>query len=319
MKLHIRHTLTDQKTIADPAVRAIMELLNQQMDHDWMNGHRFLPALSQEFEFVWVTRKGKLTTRLAHYFYENFRIKLPKTLLAEIGNIARQHAETGNTYHFEFTDTFDWEDGDFGDGGSCYWGSHEAAREMLVINNALAICFYNEAGDGIGRAWLYDNNDYWIIWNGYGFAGNSTLTIARVFASFIGMSFKKIGLSNRGVIGGMLYINGGIGYAIGSESAIANVTHYDFWWDGLEVCYECGATLDEDDTYRGANDEIYCDHCFYNHFDTCSRCGETDWAENFTRTADDEYVCEDCLAHRYEHCERCDTYYRSETCPNCRK
>jgi hypothetical protein len=320
MKLNHRYTLTLNAQITYAGVGEIRRLL-WTAKGDWSNTYQFLPPLPNNFDFVWMSDDGKLTTRVSHYYYKQFSIKLPASILTEIGNIARAHSHTGETYHFEFVNRITWDDGDFGDDGSCYWGSNGGAREMLEDNGALAIRFYDADGYGIARAWLYDATKFWVLWNGYGFADNSTLTIAKVFASFTDHTYKQIYLANHGVSSGTLYINNGKGYVIGTTEAIENLRTFDLGFNDIyaDTCYECDRTVYEDEVYWGPDDNTYCQHCFYRLYDRCTMCGETYEQDEITYL-DGSYLCEDCLESHRVKCEKCGNYYISHgyrSCLNC--
>lgn len=320
MELNHRYTLTLTEHMTPTGKSAIRKLLWTEKG-DWSDTYQFTPPLPQNFDFIWLNDDGKLTTRISHYYYKQFNIKLPASILTEIGNIARAHTLTSETFRFEFVNRIDWEDGDFGDDGSCYWGSNAGAREMIQDNGALAIRFYDADGYGIARAWLYDATKFWILWNGYGFADDSTLTIAKVFASFKDYTYKRIYLANYGASSGTLYINNGKGYAIGTPDAIENLRTYDLEFQDyyMDTCYECDRALYSDDVYWGPDENTYCQDCFYRFYDRCVLCGESFEKEEITYI-DEHYLCPDCLDRRYDQCKTCGRYYRGYLgipCPHC--
>lgn|GEM_PF-3116100 len=313
-------------TISDFGIAEILRLLQRQnlRRDNWaalnpQNQRMFLPELPAEWSWQWVVTgranyTGTFPKRIRKYYFKNFGLKMPEALLAELGNIARAHASEAVTYRFEFVDTFDWEDGDFGDAGSCYWGENSGARDMLADNDALAIRFYNEDGSGLARAWVAPiDTDLYIVFNGYGFPGHATLTIARVMAAHFGLAYRKIALSNDGTTSGLLWINGGAGYIVGTPDVADGFTDYDFNWPDhySDYCYSCGTRIHGDDYYHGADDEMYCVDCYYNRFEDCYRCGSCEWREDVTYV-DDDPICPTCLRRHYTACASCDEYRPNE-------
>lgn len=277
-----------------------------------------LPLLPDDWQWVWViTGKaeyvGTFPKRVSKYLYKQ-GYKCPPEFLQTLGTLAKMHSGDSVSYTFEIVDRIDWNSGDFGDSGSCYWGSHVPAKGM-VEDNGYAIRFFDSFGAGLGRAWiaLYEA-DLHIFFNGYGF-DNGPLTIARVFAFNFGLSYKRIALENNGTSNGMLYINGGYGYAVGTTQRLATLTPVDLEWESPceDTCTDCGDCLNEDEVYIGADDAMYCRNCFYDHFDTCEHCGQACYQDGITYIAHAEiYVCEHCLDRRYGFCDECEEWYLAD-------
>ncbi len=188
----------------------------------------YLQPLPNDWNWVWVvTRKadfvGTFAKRVSKYYHVAQGLKCPAEFIQEIGNIARSHSSDAMSYDFEFVARIDWEAGAFGDDGSCWWGEYEEARSLLIDNGGRAVRFYRD-GAGIGRAWMAPYNEtLYILFNGYGFVGDSTLVIARIVAEFLGLSYKRIELENHN---GLMFINNDTGYLIGPHDMIAPVdTH----------------------------------------------------------------------------------------------
>lgn len=279
------------------------------------NRNFFMRPLPDEWDWQWLVTEGdyvgKFPKRVRKYYHVAMGLKCPETFLVQIGNLARQHTEDRLVYSFEFVNRFDWDDGDFGDSGSCYWGSNSGAIEILYEQGAMAILFYNADGDGYARAWFVDLTDsegIYVVFNGYGFASSPTRTIARIVAAFFGLAYKKIWLSNFGMDNGLLWINGGIGYVIGESERIQGVDRFDFEWPGGIVCYNCGTYIVADNSYTGADGYDYCEYCFYDSFDTCSWCGETHYRDA-VYWIDDELFCDDCRNRRCHRCAKCQEWH----------
>jgi hypothetical protein len=295
----------------------------------------FLPNLPFDWAWEWVIKGrgeyvGTFPKRASKFYWQVHNLKCPNAFVQELGNLARQHSSDSVTYEFDFVNQFNWISGDFGDKHSCFWGSRDAARQILTDNNALAMRFYKD-DSGIARAWLAQLSDNrFIIFNGYGFQANSTLTIARVLATYLGLSYKRIALENFGKNDGTLWINSGIGYLISTSEQAENISEYDLEFqsqsEDLHECYSCGNTIHEDDSYNAPNDEIYCQDCFYETFAYCEHCGEADYREDMSYIDNVGDVCESCVDRRYTYCNRCYEYHPNDSvievegdyfCDNC--
>lgn len=333
IELYKRYILTNEAgTIGYIGIAQIQNFIARQylQSDDWRKLNpetslQTLPRLPLDWPFVWVINEGEyrgtFPKRARSYYHKAHGLKCPDSFLTELGNIARRFSESAWAYHFEFVNRFDWQDGDFGDGGSCYWADRRGAREMLENNGAWAIRFYDDVGGGFARAWVVEvQESLYIVFNGYGFHSDPTFIIARVIAQFLGLTFRKIDLNNNGTYTGTLYINAsGSGYIIGNPETMANIHRYDFRWDDMycESCYSCNDPVDEYDVYIGADGNAYCEHCYYELFDSCERCGETHWRENITYTGDSRLLCHDCLeASDYEECARCYEMFHVEDMHN---
>lgn len=283
MELYQLNKVTrDKGIISDAGYEAIQTLIkSQRLDKGhWksLNPHLqrvTLPSLPVTWEWQWVLDKGEyrgtFPKRIRKYYHEH-GIKCPDTFIQVLGEIARRFTSDGITYEFEFVDEFDWIDGDFGDAGSCFWSSNATARITLQDNEALAIRFYQD-GDGFARAWVarLEDNQY-IVFNGYGLP---THTIASIMADFLKLSHHQIWLTNYGTTHGTIWINGGTGFIIGTPDQIREIHAWDLRYEVEHTqCYNCGDVMSYDESYRGNDDNDYCQDCFYDLFDSCERCGE---------------------------------------------
>jgi len=327
MELNKRFTLTSPKgTISNAGIDGITLFISNQrlMQGAWkeMNPETelvFLPPLPNEWEWVWTIQRGKyagtLPKRVSSYYHKVHKLKCPPDFLREIGNLAKQHTEDNATYTFEVVDKFDWNAGDFGDRGSCFWGGRERAREIMQENGGLAVCFYDSEGKGIARAWFQSiGENLYVVWNGYGFPGNPTLTIARVIALHLNASYKRIQLTNSSSDSGVLYINSGRGFMIGASEVLEQYIQYDFEWDTADdTCEDCGRDLYEDDVYVTPDGQHLCESCYHELYENCERCGE-DYPRESVHYIESvrQYVCEHCVEYDFSYCESCDREYLSE-------
>ena len=237
LTLDTRFTLTmPLGTISDTGRELILVLINSQRIREgvWKElnpetQYNYLSPLPSDWDWVWlVTEKvsyvGTFAKRVSKFYHKTLSLKCPPEFIQEIGNISRAHSSDAVTYDFEFVNRIDWQDGDFGDEGSCWWGDYEEARPLLLENGGLAIRFYRETV-GLGRAWIVPRGETFIVFNGYGFASDSTLIIARVMAQFLGLSYSRISLMNHN---NRMYINNDAGYIIGPHHLIKDVSHHGF-------------------------------------------------------------------------------------------
>lgn len=208
---------------------------------------------------------GKFTTRLEQYVWKVTGTKISDKILEQIGNIAAQSIIPEKNYTFCITDKIDWDDGDFGDMGSCYWRENQMAQKVLSDNDFRAIKLYNKNGDGIGRAWILGCKDYPVMFNCYG-PGPSE------FAAIISKEFsskqKRVYVTNNGTSSNLLYINGGFGYLFyDSEEEIPDNIDFEIDIDHYlndHVCTECGKKGIHRDNIYFVDDshDILCYSCY---------------------------------------------------------
>jgi hypothetical protein len=314
--LYTRYTVTAPKgTISERGIEEVTKFIQAQRlsSDEWREANPNIPytylySLPVDWDWTWVVQKGEyagtLPKRISKYYFKVYNIKCPESFLSQIGNIARAHSEDNLQYEFDFVDKFDWESGDFGDSHSCFWGSKEEARDILHENGALAVRFYKD-GAGSARAWLYKSEEFLLVFNGYGYL---TLHIARVLSLHFNVSYKKIRLTNYNRDDGTLWINGGTGYLVGTLENIESMDEFDLeWGDDYLRCYDCGEVINDYNSMTGADDELYCEHCFYNRFDSCSRCGETFYQDDIYYIHED-YYCEHCADRYFTTCVDCGEY-----------
>lgn len=273
-----------------------------------------LPSLPEDWNWTWIVQRGTyagtMPKRISSYYHKVHSLKCPPAFLTAVGNLARQHSLDNTAYDFEFVDHFDWQAGEFGDHGSCLWGSRETAKDIMLANGCKAVRFYDANGNGQGRAWFYTiQPDLHVVWGGYGFLADATLTIARVLALHLALTYKRISLTNNEDDGGLVWINAGRGYLIGFPDVLKLYDRYDLGWETNEDhCHDCGRALDEDDTYIGADDEMYCQRCYDESFDDCAHCGRSEFRDNTTYIDGMGAVCDTCLDRHYVRCETCEEW-----------
>lgn len=279
----------------------------------------------------WINKEGKFPKRVFNHFRQMFNVKLSNDIIGVIGDLIRRYMLIDESVNFDLTDKFNWNAGDFGDSGSCYWESRCSARDTLEYHNALAFRTYgtNQYGyqHGLGRVWIgrYSDNDL-IFFNAYGeMLENRSLSrerAARIFCKFFEnttgkkLYSKSINLTNNYSSSDFLYINGGKGILVSSREIPDNLGELDFMYYEVHgdysedsncwTCENCGNEFDYDDDYRFEfGEDFYCESCRDDLFTRCHRCHN--WIENnnvIVSQADYPY-CDDCYHDRFRECESC--------------
>jgi hypothetical protein len=260
---------------------------------------------------------GSLVKRLRRYLHRNLApelfAKITSDVLGHIGSIVGEYQNA--KVWFDFTDRFDWCDGDFGDGGSCFMsktGCRYWMRERLEEHGCHAIRFYDELGNGKARAILVPHEGGLVVVNSYGF---SLLKTARIVSSIVGMPYRKVQVANNDDTAGDFYLNGGDGFVISNDACEVydedGSDTIDFGLDcsrPCDHCSNCDCELSDDDTIV-VDGETYCRDCV----NYCESCEEYHTGENTTvhtscsRTIE---VCDSCRDNRdYICCPCCDEYF----------
>lgn len=286
----------------------------------------------------WIVSKGKyagtLPKRLSSMMYKTYGIKLDSQLLSILGGeLGKLNSDTQVKY-IQLLDGIDWESGQFGDYGSCFWGSNSGAKDMLGEVGSLSLKVYstNEPknnhsqdyhcdyrcidSDSVDNDTIYSNSRCWIIphkrglilFNGYGY---ELITQVRLLSTLLGVSYKKIQLSNNGSGTDTLYINSDMGYLLGNQCDICNTDSINLSIDDKDSqdCEECGCSYRQDDlTYM--DDRNLCNDCLSDNYTYCECCSEY-------KCNDDIYYIQDdnqnyCRYHYNRHdgfqCESCDEF-----------
>jgi polyhydroxyalkanoate synthesis regulator phasin len=275
----------------------------------WSETKRDYHPLPKEFEWVWTTNRGTLPKRITSYYYKNWQVKLSPEIVTELGNRGKLHASKAQTIVMDMTDSIDWQDGQFGDNGSCFWGEKSGAKSMIE-KHGFAVRAYKardaytiKEGDpivwshirGYARAWLAEvRRNVVVVFNGY---GESTLNFARLLALKFGCSYKRINLLNNGYDDGVLWINGAVGYLIGEHSKIEGFSKHDLGWPDIEderyYCEVCEDRIHADETVR-AEDRYghtltVCEGCSV----TCDNCCNA-FTSDAVRRFDGDRLCNNC-------------------------
>lgn len=163
--------------------------------------------LPKDWSWHWMVDRGeyrgRLPRRIASFFKKQCNVTLTSGNIATLGNLARQHCHVRKQYTFDFTKSFDWCDGDFGDSGSCFWGAREPAREVLMCNGVIAIRFYT-GSRGTARAWIKEEGECVVVFNAYGLPCRE---ISYVLSTLLNKNTQKVRMSISGDPDELIWLN----------------------------------------------------------------------------------------------------------------
>jgi len=266
-----------------------------------------------------MTSRGKFAKRIKAQASKR-STKLPDTLISEIGNIAQNNTLPDMTWYIDFTNDFDWTDGDFGDYDSCYWTCNSEARDRLYDTHGFALRTFEKNSHNMEMWHKKDNISYagkgrcWIMWdtkkkiyvlfNGYGesdryrYGSMQTRHFATLFTNYIKTvsdeTINKTKVNFRPSNSILFVNNGGRAYLIGTDkqteqhhdTEIFIQLNYDtsiYETNRYDYhCDDCGTGLREDDVHHSPDDHYLCDECFAEHYRYCDDCGEPTAHEEIT-------------------------------------
>jgi len=257
---------------------------------------------------------GSLVKRLRKYLHKTMSPEVfalvTNDLLGEIGSIVGEYQNA--KVQFDFTDCLDWCDGDFGDEGSCYFnrdGCRHWLPDKLMEHGCHAIRFYDADNRGIARALLLPRGHDTLVFNSYGF---TLLKTTRILATILGMSYRRVLLSNDGGTTGDLYLNNhGESYVIAScvdEYSTDCPTRIELRLDcSNKIECECCASRIDPDSAIIVDGDSYCRDCV-NYCDSCEEYVTGDTTTVHTSRTRTQEVCESCLDN-YTCCPCCEEYF----------
>lgn len=278
----------------------------------------------------WKIEGSRLHKRIKSALYKRVGLSLPDELLRSIADLAATDRNSNDLW-IDVTTDFDWDSGDFGDDGSCYWGSYSGARtEYLPKLGASAIRSYEtrdngECGHGSGRGWIYpvpffkpENADVavYVAFNPYGTFGDNHSTFAQVAALVAGdqngKQYKSASLYDHNVDG--CYINGHDFLIYPSDLDLATLLSEECFSDLLKrdetrysvnVSYSVINTVNCPLPYWAKNGEYSSGRV------RCCDCGER-CDEESGYYEDGGFYCESCYCERFSSCEFCDSTCHSD-------
>lgn len=268
------------------------------------------PALPRDFEWTWVNPNGKLTRRISSFYWREYRHEIYDWQLEKIGNLVGNSRVRHSEMFMRFTDNLDWQAGDFGDSGSCFWGGSKEARTMLRENGAWAVQFFSykpltkrSRSNGLARAWAVPNtprDDQLLIFNAYGLQLEEVAIYSSLALGLDG-NYKPIDLYNFGEDDGIMYINGGRALIVGSN--LDDVpAEYDLMWvpKDRDLCQNCGARL-----VMLHIDSGLCYMCYDELHATCNLCRDRVPREDIVNAPDCDRVFRWSTPTERTICRRC--------------
>ena len=269
-----------------------------------------------------VNKQGRLMKRFAKHYKETNGEKLPDKVAGIIGDrlqyFVTNQAEINNVFYVDFTDAFDWEDGQFGKAGSCYWGQYKDSIPVLQDNGAFCIRFYSSMDDenGIGRTWVYPKDGLLMCFNSYGVERPSTSKVIKAVFNKHGvfLHYKAVEIFNSHS-DTIPYINSGTGFVLypeGMELQPSYDLDMEYEDEDLTTCEGCGNRFDMDHEGAVIDDYCYCDSCVQDRFSCCDKCGEyheNDDVHEIRGLRQYSYVCSSCADNLgVLMCEDCGEY-----------
>jgi hypothetical protein len=268
-----------------------------------------------------VNKKGRILKRFANWIKSEHGVKLSDSMLGIIGDVLQRHlSDAEHTYFYDFTDSIDWNDGQFGKDESCWWGGYKESKDVYTSNGGWGMRFYQDANqdddNGIGRTWIYPHNGMLLGFNSYGVSRPQTSKVLKaIFAEHgIKLHYKQVSIENS-QDSEIPYINGDSGFVLYPDTMDGdNVpTSYDLDMEtdhNKTRCEHCNCTLDtEYGDYTIVSDSYYCESCTNRLFSYCDGCEEYCDKDDVHLTNDDRYLCKYCLKREgYVECYECNTY-----------
>jgi len=185
------------------SIKADLRTLGVRVDAE------FVREVLADNQWMFTGSNGKFGKHFRSSF-KRANINLADETVQRAGRIFRQYIPVlKKTYHMELSDRIDWEDGDFGDRDSCFWGGSIKARMMIEENGGGAVKIYKSDTYcytlGSSRCLVLPWSRYIILFNAYG-------TPIEVFSKLLGQHFDcrsmPVRVESIGEHGEMLYFNG---------------------------------------------------------------------------------------------------------------
>jgi hypothetical protein len=280
--------------------------------------------------FDWKIEGARLHKRIKSALYKKCGHQLPDELLRSIADIAATERNSDDLW-IDVTPDFSWDSGDFGDDGSCYWGSYSSARtQYLPQLGASAVRSYEtmdngECGYGNGRGWIYplplfqtDNADVavYVAFNPYGKFGDNHCTFAQICAMVAGdqneKPYKWTRLYDHNLDG--CYVNGADFLIYPSDLDLSTLISEDCFSDLLkrdEVRYSVNVSYTAIERVNCPLPSWAKNSDSHSGRVRCCDCGDR-CDEESGYYEDGDFYCEDCYCERFSSCEFCDYTCQSE-------
>ena len=271
------------------------------------------------YDFNVVNTHGKLIKRIGKLIKQYYGVEITKYphLVGSLGDIIRDHTISNNVF-WDITNQFNWESGDFGDSGSCYWTCRTKARDILEKTGAFALRTYcsnmHKNSNGRSRVWLYPLPQYngYGLFNAYGGSlGEHATILDQILTSHNIEHYIKenVQFTVNGTGSGLIWINGEKCRLLSeNEQEVYSINAVNSLVNSCVECVECGDDIELDsDAYLIYDGDYYCNNCF----GTCSHCNERLPLNHFEYANDYLYICNYCI-DEYFTCDKCGDF--TENC-----
>lgn len=277
-----------------------------------------------------LTREGKLLKRFGKYFKALNGFALDDRYLGVIGDKLQYYlTKDTRSFYVDFTNSIDWNDGQFGKGDSCWWGCYSESRETFTNGGGWAIRFYRslerDNDNGIGRCWIVPKYNVLLCFNAYGI---DRAKVSKVIKAIFDKQGIELHYSAAEVYNShnsdIPYING--------DSNSGSSGSFVLWADRDDLrerynidmktvednkatCEGCGGRFDEENGHY-TNDYFWCDSCHDERFAYCDCCQDYVDSDDVysVRDGDYDYLCSHCASRRgYAMCEDCRQYSENYT------
>lgn len=166
---------------------------------------------------------GRLAKRIKKFIKRRWSVNPNERVCKAISDTISYHSPTD--FWYEVADHFDWDDGDFGDEGSCFWGCHQQAKEELLGLGCRTLLLFGEedevgCGTGIGRCIIVPDAPELgchILFNAY---GPCLETVGKAMARHLKTDWETITLYGEPGerASNLIYVNNKQGLVLGKTS-----------------------------------------------------------------------------------------------------
>lgn len=258
----------------------------------------------EEWSWEWVVKigsyQGTLPKRIQKFLFNTQKHKLTPEQISELGNIAQRWLPKTDEWEIDFVKEFDWEAGDFGDSGSCFWGDRRETKWWLKEVGAYALRRLrpNTRELGYGRCWILTHEsvpDGFVVFNGYGkydskevnhkYGSPQTRDFARVLLAYLKehhtdlhYEFKPVQFSINGSTSSPVWINNdGNSAALCAPRAVLTEIPKNLNWSysvsTTQNCDSCGDSVYRSEL-RESHGIMVCESCYESgQWGRCDICG----------------------------------------------
>jgi len=288
----------------------------------WLNENiqQYISSSEWEQNIGWefITRKGKVGKRILAHCHDREYNKPSDAIISKISQTIREYEIRNTEFRVDITSYFDWEDGEFGKGGSCWWGqeNYGHSRDTLSDAGGFGLRFYDRRNNGTGRTWILPHIEHNRIYlfNHYGDSNlkTSALILKALFPELL-QNFIATHSHHFENYESIPYINDNRGTILHLRDdeledyiELGIDVNYDgkYYNQNASRCAHCRDVLDEDNTYGDG----YCKSCFNDLFYTCCKCDRTRDIDELIRDEDGDAYCEQCASRYLYHCTECHVY-----------